>query len=68
MTTSPGIRVLDVPKDASQRDLKVYFSNPRNRGAKILKIYYPLQGNDAVILFEDGKGKQTKTNVRVFQI
>ena len=56
MSTSPGIRVLDVPKDASQRDIKVYFSNPRHGGAKIQKIYYPLQGNDAVVLFEDGKG------------
>lgn len=56
MATSPGVRVLDVPKDASQRDIKVYFSNPRYGGSKIKKIYYPLQANDAVILFQDGKG------------
>lgn len=58
MASSPGVRVFDVPKDASERDIKVYFSNPRNGGAKITRIYYPLQGNDAVVLFEGEKGER----------
>ncbi|XP_063411018.1 uncharacterized protein LOC134693952 isoform X2 [Mytilus trossulus] len=60
MASAPGVRVFDVPKDASERDIKVYFSNPRNGGAKITRIYYPLQGNDAVVLFE--------VNPNVFQV
>ncbi|XP_052097512.1 uncharacterized protein LOC127732519 [Mytilus californianus] len=63
MASSPGVRVFDVPKDASQRDIKVYFSNPRNGGAKITRIYYPLQGNDAVVLFE-----REKVNPKIFQM
>lgn len=63
MASSPGVRVFDVPKDASQRDIKVYFSNPRNGGAKITRIYYPLQGNDAVVLFEC-----EKVNPKIFQM
>lgn len=63
MASSPGVRVFDVPKDASERDIKVYFSNPRNGGAKITRIYYPLQGNDAVVLFEG-----EKVNPKLFQL
>ncbi|XP_071164183.1 uncharacterized protein [Mytilus edulis] len=63
MASSPGVRVFDVPKDASERDIKVYFSNPRNGGAKIARIYYPLQGNDAVVLFEG-----EKVNPKLFQL
>lgn len=52
-----GIRVRNLPKAVTDKHLKIHFSKPENGGAKIRKIYYPLFNNDAVILFEDKKGK-----------
>ncbi|XP_045158031.2 uncharacterized protein LOC123524133 [Mercenaria mercenaria] len=48
-----GIRVSGLPANVSDKHLKVYFSNPRNGGGRILKIYHPLPHASAVVLFDD---------------
>lgn len=52
-----GIRVLNLPKEVSEKSLKIHFSKPENGGGRIRKIYFPLFHNDAVILFESKRGK-----------
>lgn len=47
-----GIRVIGIPADAQERQLKAHFSNPANLGGPIRQIFYPLHGNSAVILFD----------------
>ena len=51
-----GIRVLNLPKEWTEKRLKIYFSKPENGGGRIRKIYFPLFHNDAVILFESKRG------------
>ena len=52
-----GIRVTGIPEEETEKHLKVYFSNPNNGGGAVRQIYYPLQDNCAVILFESPSGE-----------
>ena len=52
-----GIRVTGIPEEVTEKHLKVYFSNPNNGGGAVRQIYYPLQDNCAVILFESPSGE-----------
>ena len=51
-----GVRVTGIPEEVTEKQLKVYFSNPNNGGGAVRHIYYPLQNNCAVILFESPSG------------
>ncbi|OWF46306.1 uncharacterized protein LOC110455922 [Mizuhopecten yessoensis] len=54
MDGQSGIRVKGLDKHlTTDKDLKMYFRNPKNGGGDIRKIYYPLLDNDAVILFKN---------------
>ncbi|XP_033757405.1 uncharacterized protein LOC117339804 [Pecten maximus] len=56
MAAQSGIRVKGLDKHlTTDKDLILYFRNPKNGGGRIYKIYYPLLDNDAVILFKDNE-------------
>ena len=52
-----GIRVTGIPVEVTEKQLKAYFSNPDNGGGPVKQIYYPLQNNSAVVLFESPSGR-----------
>ncbi|KAK3592136.1 hypothetical protein CHS0354_019424 [Potamilus streckersoni] len=53
LNSSSSIRVLSIPLQITEKQLKVYFSNPNNGGGRVAQIFYPLPGNDAVIVYEN---------------
>ncbi|XP_062598093.1 uncharacterized protein LOC134259522 [Saccostrea cucullata] len=46
-----GFRVHGVPSGTNPRDIYDYFEKSENGGTEIEDIYYPLQNNDAVVVF-----------------
>ncbi|KAJ8305497.1 hypothetical protein KUTeg_016042 [Tegillarca granosa] len=48
-----GIRILNIPFGTTVKDIKIHFSNPKNGGSKLSRIYFPLLGNDAVLFYHD---------------
>ena len=54
-----GIRVRWVPREATEKDLTAYFSNPNHGGGKITSIHYPLFDEEAVIIFQEEHSKYT---------
>ncbi|WAR24759.1 Y508-like protein [Mya arenaria] len=50
-----GIHVTRLPSNVTDKHLKVYFSNPRNGGGHVEKMFFPLPHNSAVVFFEDSK-------------
>lgn len=54
-----GIRVRWVPREATEKDLKAYFSNPNHGGGKITSIHYPLFDEEAVIIFQEEHTAET---------
>ena len=52
-----GVRVTQIPDVLDIEDIKIYFSNSQHAGGKIVKIYFPLLNNDAVIFFHNPEGK-----------
>ncbi|OWF54778.1 uncharacterized protein LOC110440580 [Mizuhopecten yessoensis] len=48
-----GIKVCGVSAGISQSDIKVYFSNPKNGGGRVSKIFFPLLNHTAVVIFAD---------------
>ena len=57
-----GVRVSNVPREASEKELHAYFANPSHGGGKIKSIHYPVfsdysLSDDAVIIFEEVHSK-----------
>jgi len=52
-----GVRVTQIADVLNSEDIKIYFSNSQHAGGKIVKIYFPLLNNDAVIFFHNPEGK-----------
>lgn len=48
-----GIRVTGLPAKVTDKHLKVYFSNPKNGGGRVQRIYHPLPNASAVVIFDD---------------
>ncbi|XP_060071053.1 uncharacterized protein LOC132550970 [Ylistrum balloti] len=48
-----GIKVHGVSAGISESDIKAYFSNHRNGGGNVSKIFYPLLNHAAVVIFSD---------------
>ncbi|XP_033737582.1 uncharacterized protein LOC117325472 isoform X2 [Pecten maximus] len=48
-----GVKVRGLTPGISQSDIKVYFSNPRNGGGQVSKIFFPLLNHTAVVIFTD---------------
>ena len=55
-TEMSGIRIRKIPKDVKEKTLRIHFAKPENGGGSILKIYFPLFNNDAVIIYKDKSG------------
>ena len=52
-----GVRLSGIPEEVSEKQLKTHFSNPKYGGGHVSQIYYPLQDNGAVVLFDSPSGK-----------
>ncbi|XP_069125924.1 uncharacterized protein [Argopecten irradians] len=48
-----GVKIRGLSPGISQSDIKVYFSNPRNGGGRVSKIFFPLLNHTAVVIFAD---------------
>ncbi|KAH3848940.1 uncharacterized protein LOC127874094 [Dreissena polymorpha] len=48
-----GIHVSRLPSNVSDKQIQVYFGNPRNGGGRVTKVLHPLPRSSAVVLFED---------------
>jgi len=53
-----GLRVQNIPGSVTDKQLKVYFSNPKHGGGPIKKLLYPMPSNSAVIIYEDAADAQ----------
>ena len=52
-----GVRVTGIPDEVTEKQLKAHFSSPKHGGGPVKQVFYPLQDNGAVILFESPSGK-----------
>jgi len=52
-----GVRVFGLPGNATEKDLRVYFSQESNGGGSVKQILHPLPYNSAVLVFRDQQGK-----------
>ena len=66
--TMPTVRVSGIPIGTEEKEIKVCFRNPRNGGGKISKIYYPMLGNDAVIVYQPDTGNIVATKKKGFVV
>ena len=61
-----GIHVSRLPSNVSDKQIQVYFGNPRNGGGRVTKVLHPLPRSSAVVLFEDEAGMSKVFDERVY--
>ena len=51
-----GIRIQNIPSSVTEKQLKVYFSNPKHGGGPVKQLLFPMPCGSAVVIYEDSKG------------
>ena len=63
-----GVRLSGISEEISEKQLKTHFSNPKYGGGHVSQIYYPLQDNGAVVLFDSPSGKKLYYYLSIYRL